>query len=328
MLRSKAVRVKREGQPVQDRVLGHADFLGRIGSLLAPVANWANQNPFQRWIMEKTLGIHRKRTLPRYAPEVFRRWFEKRAIAANDPEKRAALFYTCSVNFNEPQVGRACVRVLEKNRVELACPEQRCCGMPFLDGGDIEGATNNARLNVDAFYPLVEKGYDIVVPGPTCSYMLKQEYPVLLKDDRARKISERTFDVSEYLMLLHSEGKLDTEFAASAGRVAYQVPCHLRAQNIGYKARDLMELIPETAVHVIEKCAAMDGTWGLKRQYFDLSNRVAEPLLREIRGVKRDVVVSDCPLAGLQIRQGLGEKPLHPIQILERAYGLEDSEKS
>jgi Fe-S oxidoreductase len=227
------------------------------------------------------------------------------------------------VNYNDPLVGKACVRVLEKNRIDVACPEQRCCGMPFLDGGDIEAARDNARANVKSLYPLVQQGYDIVVPGPTCSYVLKRDYPQLIAGDEAGAVAARVFDICEYLMALHGQKKLDTGFIRGAGRVAYQIPCHLRAQNIGFKSRDLMELVPNTTVRVIEKCSAMDGTWGLKQQYFDLSMKVAEPLLREIRETENDLTVTDCPLSALQIKQGTGKQPLHPVQVLERAYGLE-----
>jgi Fe-S oxidoreductase len=325
MMRSKAVQVKREGQSLQDRFLGHADLIGRLGSFFAPLVNWANRNPFHRWFMEKVLCLHRDRLLPTYASETFRHWFDRRVIIRSAPNtgKNVALFYTCSVNFNEPEVGRACVKVLEKNGIRVACPEQRCCGMPFLDGGDIEATKNSARANIASLHALVKEGYDVVAPGPTCSYMLKREYPMLLKSDAAQEVAARTFDICEYLMGLHSAGKLDTRFVRGVGRVAYQIPCHLRAQNIGYKSRDLMQLIPDTTVHLIEKCSAIDGTWGLKQQYYDLSLKVAGPLLREIRETHHDLTVSDCPLAGLQMEQGLGQKTLHPIQVLERAYGLE-----
>ena len=178
-------------------------------------------------------------------------------------------------------------------------------------------------MNVDALSVLVQQGHDIVVPGPTCSYMLKREYPLLLNDDAARNVAARTYDICEYLMTLHSQGKLDTRFVKNIGPIAYQIPCHLRAQNIGYKSRDLMELIPNTTVRLIEKCSAIDGTWGLKRQYYDLSLKVAEPLIKEIRESRAELTVSDCFLAGLQIEQGLGRKTLHPIRVLERAYGLD-----
>lgn len=326
MFRSKAVQVKRDGQSLQDRVLGHVDKVGRFASFFAPLVNWANGNRLNRWLVEKFLGIHRDRQLPAYAAETFEQWFSRRSPARfQDTRAKAALFYTCSVNYNDPPLGKACVGVLEKNRVAVACPQQRCCGMPFLDGGDIEAAKANARANVSALYPLVQQGYDIVVPGPTCSYVLKRDYPLLAEGAETEAVSARTFDISEYLMKLHGEQKLDTRFVKGAGKIAYQIPCHLRAQNIGFKSRDLMELIPDTSVRVIEKCSAVDGTWGLKRQYFDLSMKVAEPLLRDIRESPGDLAVSDCPLSALQIKQGTGKQPLHPIQVLEMAYGLDGS---
>ena len=326
MLRSKAVQVKREGQPLDDRMLGKVELMGRIGTVFAPLSNWAIRNPLCRWLLEKICGIHRERLLPEYASETFRRWFDRRSLAEpSRGDKKAALFYTCSVNFNDPEVGKACIRVLEKNGVRVACPEQRCCGMPFLDGGDIDSTRASARSNIGSLYPLVQEGYDVVVPGPTCSYMLKREYPMLLSGKEVQSVAARTFDICEYLMRLHAEGKLDTHFARAVGRVAYQIPCHLRAQNIGYKSRDLMELIPDTSVRLIEKCAAIDGTWGLKRQYYDLSRKVAEPLLSEVQESQPDLTVSDCPLAGLQIREGTGKRTLHPVQVLAIAYGLEES---
>jgi Fe-S oxidoreductase len=325
MLRSKAVQVKRDGVSLQDRLLGQVDWMGRIGTLFAPIANWATTNRVNRWVMEKLFGIHRARILPRYASETFRSWFGKQN-RKNGAETagRVALFYTCTVNYNEPDTGRACVQVLEKNGIDVACPEQRCCGMPFLDGGDVEAARKNARANVDSLLALVQQGRDVVVPGPTCSYMLKQEYPHLLNDAAAREVAARTFDICEYLMALHGRGKLDTRFVKGAGEIAYQMPCHLRAQNIGYKSRDLLQLIPDTRVRLIEKCAAIDGTWGLKRQYYDLSRKVAAPLIEEIRECGAELTVSDCPLAGLEIQQGLNRTALHPIRILARAYGFDE----
>ena len=234
MLRSRAIQTKREGQSLQDRFLGQVDAIGRLGSLFAPLVNWLNRNSLNRWLMEKTIGIHRRRILPNYAAETFRKWFDKRASnRAAGAGRKVVLFYTCSVNFNEPEVGRACVRILEKNGVEVQCPEQRCCGMPFLDGGDIESTQNNAKVNVDSLHAWVAKGYDVVVPQPTCSYVLKQEYPWLLKSDATKAVAAKTFDVCEYLMSLHGEGKLDTRFVRGAGKIAYQMPCHFKSPKYG-----------------------------------------------------------------------------------------------
>jgi Fe-S oxidoreductase len=105
------------------------------------------------------------------------------------------------------------------------------------------------------------------------------------------------------------------------GRVAYQLPCHLRAQNLGEKSADVLRLTGAD-VMVIERCSAVDGTWGFKREYYELSMKVAEPLFRDVRDLRPDRVATDCPLAGLQIAQGTGMTPRHPVEVLAEAYGL------
>jgi glycerol-3-phosphate dehydrogenase subunit C len=323
MLRSRAARAKKEGVTLQDRILGMADAMGRFGSWLAPLSNWANNARLNRVLMESVLGIHRDRNLPAYHRTTFSKWFRRRPKppAGAEGGSKVAIFATCSVEFNDPGIGQAAVEVLERNGIDVAMPDQRCCGMPFLDGGDLDNALNVARSNVASLHAAVKQGRDIVVPGPTCSFTIKNEYPHMLGTEQAREVASRTYDICEYLMLRHKEGRLDTGFKSPAGRVAYHLPCHLRAQNIGYKSRDLMALIPGTEITMAERCSGVDGTWGFKKQYFDLSMNVALPLLREIDEARPDVTASDCPLACLQIEKGRGDKPLHPIQIVRRAYG-------
>jgi glycerol-3-phosphate dehydrogenase subunit C len=328
MLRARASRAKKEGVRLQDKILGMADAVGRLGSLFAPLSNWANRVRLNRILMESVLGIHRDRNLPEYHRETFSKWFRKRPAPAPVPggpagadRARVALFVTCSVEYNEPAIGRAAVEVLERNGIDVSLPDQRCCGMPFLDGGDIENALALARRNVASLAREVKEGREIVVPGPTCSFTLKNEYPHMLGTEEARSVAAATFDVSEYLMRRHREGKLDTKFHAPAGKVAYHLPCHLKAQNIGYKSRDLMALIPGTQVEMAEGCSGVDGTWGFKKQYFDLSLKVAGPLIEKIEAARPDVTASDCPLACMQIQKARGQKPLHPIQIVRKAYG-------
>jgi glycerol-3-phosphate dehydrogenase subunit C len=236
-----------------------------------------------------------------------------------------ALFYTCYVNYNDPQVGKACVEVLERSGVAVSCPEQRCCGMPFLDGGDIRAAKEKARFNLRSLLKAVEEGCDIVVPGPTCSYTLKQEYPRLLGPE-AEPVASRTYDVCEYLMGLHGQGALNTEFGSSPGKIVYHLPCHLKAQNIGYKSRDLMQLIPGATVEVVDRCSGHDGTWSVKKEYFEMSLKVGRRLFEEVREAQPALGASDCPLASLQIEQATGVRPVHPVQVLQAAYEPEKSE--
>lgn len=321
MLRGAAVRARREGVARRDRLLGDPDRVGRLGGLTAPFSNWANAFRPHRLFLERVVGIHRDRQLPPFAREPFSRWFARRRPAATGG-KRVALFATCSVEYHDPAVGKAAVAVLERNGLAVELPPQRCCGMPWLDGGDIGAALGKIEANVRSLARAVEQGCDIVVPGPTCSYVLKQEYPWLHGSPEARAVAARTFDLMEYLMRRHEAGRLETAFRAGGGRIAYQIPCHLRAQNIGFKSRDALALIPGARVGLIERCSGMDGTWGMKREFYELSLKVAEPLLRDLRESQADEIATDCPLSALQIGQALGRRPLHPVQILARAYGL------
>lgn len=324
MLRQKVVQVRQRGVSIQDRLLGHTDFIGRLGCLLSPLFNRLNRTRWSRRLMELLLGIHRDFPLPEYNAVPFDRWFRREGMqrlnADGVSHGKAVLFPTCSVNYNDVAVGQAAVRVLVKNRIEVAVEYPRCCGMPALDGGDLKTALDAARTNVRALGARVRAGFDIVVPGPTCSYVLKQEYPALLEDEESREVSSHTFDLSEYLMRLHGEGRLNVEFSRVPGSVVYHLPCHLKAQNLGFKSRDLMRLTG-AEVTMIERCSAVDGTWGMKSKYHELSLRWAKPLLDDVQAAQADIVATDCPLSALRIYQGTGRRSLHPVQVLDRAYG-------
>jgi Fe-S oxidoreductase len=195
--------------------------------------------------------------------------------------------------------------------------------MPYLDGGDLAAATRNAARNLAALRPLVEQGATVVVPQPTCSYVLKREYPMLVPGAAAETVAAATQDLFEYLAGRHRQGQLATDFRGpTPGRIAYQVPCHLRAQNIGFKTRDVLSLIPGADVHTIESCTAMDGTWGMKKEYWPISLRYAKRVAEKMEAAKPDTLVTDCSLSALQIEAARGERPRHPASVLREAYGL------
>jgi Fe-S oxidoreductase len=324
MLRAKAARARQEGVTRQDAWLGDVDRVGALGSATAPLSNWANGFKPHRVLLEKAVGVHRDRNLPRFHHQTFARWFRRRGPRPAEGGRKTAFFYTCSVNYNEPQLGRDAVSVLEKNGCAVSCPEQVCCGMPFLDGGDLDAARANARRNLDALLPLVKDGADVVVPQPTCSYVLKKEYPVLLPGDAdVAKVASASRDFFEYLAARRTEGTLATDFTGPGpGKVAYQMPCHLRAQNMGYKTRDVLQLIPGTRVTVVEKCTAMDGTWGMKKEYYPISLEFARRAVRDMDAAEPTTYATDCSLSALQIEAVRGQKPAHPISLLRAAYGL------
>jgi Fe-S oxidoreductase len=172
---------------------------------------------------------------------------------------------------------------------------------------------------------LVDEGYDIVGPVPSCVLMFKQELPLMFPDDeQVKKVAEAIYDPFEYLMLRQKDGKLNTDFKKSLGTVAYHMACHLRVQNIGYKTKDCLELVPDTKVVLIERCSGHDGTYAVKKEYHETSVKICKPVVTRVKGAKPDHYGSDCPMAGHQIEHGLGEDkaPEHPLSLLRLAYGI------
>ncbi len=329
MLRGKAIEAKKHGVPLRDKMLSRTDLLGIVSTKVAPLVNWTLESKPFRILMEKTVGIHKERNLPKYSSQTFSSWYKRHKTQGTRVEKsdnrespKVVFFHTCSVNYNDVDTGKAAIQVLEKNGVHVEVPPQKCCGMPYLDGGDVDNAKKHAAYNLGQLADYVKKGYDVVSPGPSCSCLMKQEYPMLSDNPDAKLVAAHTFDMMEYLARLNKEGKLSTDFKKPQGNVTYHLPCHLKAQNIGFKSRDVLELIPDTKVDVVAKCSGHDGTWSLKKEYFKMSLEVGKPLFDKF--IDGGSPASDCPLAQLQIEKGSGAKPRHPIQILRDAYGLEE----
>jgi glycerol-3-phosphate dehydrogenase subunit C len=325
MLWGKHLRAKEKRPNLRDRLLANVERIGRLGGLVAPLLNWANRNHPFRWILEKIMGIHRERLLPNFHTQTFSTWFRRSVsppATKSESSEKVALFYTCYVNHHAPEVGQATIQVLQKNQVDVICPQQQCCGMPFFDTGDMQTVLQKAKTNLSALSKAVDAGYKIVSPMPTCSLMLKKEYPDLIGTEEAKKVAANTYDLCEYLMTLESQGRLSKDFVSNPGQIAYQIPCHLRDQNIGYKTRDLMKLIPGAQIEVIEKCSGHDGAFGVKKEYYPLSLKVGRKAISAIESSNADLVVSDCSLSSLALRQETEKITMHPIEVLKHAYGI------
>jgi glycerol-3-phosphate dehydrogenase subunit C len=328
VLESRHVRMQETGLPLRERLLSNPDALGRLASAVAPVANFMNTLPLARWGMEKALGVAARKDLPRFVHQTFTRWFATRAapVRTAAPVARVVLFPTCSVEWSRPEIGKAAVAVLEKNGVEVAVAYPQCCGMPLFDVGDIAGADEARRTFVASMKSWVEKGYTIVTPGPSCSLMVKKEYPWLAVrsgglDADTADVAKNTRDLLEFLAELKAQGLLSLDFPNAPKSVAYHLPCHLQVQNMGYKSRDLLAATG-ALVTMVEKCSGHDGTWAMKAEYFDESMKVGKKLFDGLAAAEADVIASDCALAGIQIHQGMKVPVKHPIEVLRDAYGL------
>jgi glycerol-3-phosphate dehydrogenase subunit C len=271
--------------------------------------------------MEKATGIDRRWIMPTYERRPFSKELARHAAPAGD-RPRALLFTTCFVEYSEAETARALVQVLERNGFAVESGYEACCGAPFLHGGDLERARKNAARVAAALAPAARAGTPIVVPGPTCSYQLKKEFPELAPGEDARVVAANTFDAGEFLWKLHAEGRLSREFVRPLGRVAYHLPCHLKSQNIGFRSLSLLKLAGAD-VEMLDHCSGVDGTWGMKARWYDASHKVARKLLDGVRELQPARVATDCPLAALRILEGTGHKAVHPVVLLREAYGLE-----
>jgi len=314
------------------RLLARTDQQGVVATAFAPVVNATAKFGPARFAMEKVTGIARDRLLPTFQRVRFSKWFRSRdrtGAAATPKVERGpvALFPTCLVEYQQPAIGKAAVAVLERNGYTCELPEgQVCCGMPWLDAGDADKFREAAQRNVDALLPAVEAGRSIVVPQPTCAYTLKEEYPAFLGTDAARQVAAATFDAAEFLMNAHKTEKLDTEFEGRTYEsIVWHAACHYRAQQIGPRSSQLMQLTG-AKVQMVERCSAIDGTWGLRAENQELARRVAKPLMEKIRESDAQLVAGDCQLANVAIEESSGKRPVHPLQVLARAYGVEEDE--
>jgi glycerol-3-phosphate dehydrogenase subunit C len=306
MLRASAIRKRADGRKIVDHVFGRTDLLGRLATTAAPIANKTIEKPGSpvRKLMAKTLGISSQRMLPPYAKQRFSSWFKKRTPALRgERQAKVAVFPTCVVEYQNPQIGKDLVAVYEHNGVSCSVPEGvGCCGAPWLHSGDFDAFRDQARKNIAPLADAVRSG------------------------DDAKLIGAHTFDSSEYLWKLHKgeNTSLDTEFSGTVpATTTYHVPCHLQAQQIGLKSRDLMKLTG-TKLSLVNKCSGIDGTWGYREENYEIAKKVAKPMGEAIRAAGSECVTGDCHLANGAIAEETGQQSLHPLTFLRRAYGLSE----
>ncbi len=334
MLRAKAKRFRDQGASRRDRLLAATDTIGKLAGIpvVVQAVNATNRSKTGRYVLEKTLGVHRDAPIPRYYSKTARKRLTRKQGADGEQAQATAttrgkvvLFTTCYGNRNMPSLNEDLVAVFEHNGIPVALAEQEvCCGMPKFELGDLEAVARSKDANIPILAAWVDRGWDIVTPIPSCTLMFKQELPLMFPDDAdVAKVRRAMFDPFEYLMLRRKDGKLRTDFKNSLGKVSYQVPCHLRVQNIGLKTRDLLSLAPDTQVEAIERCSGHDGTYAVKKEFHAISKKIARPVVRKVKQSDAAHFVSDCPMAAEQIAQELeNQEPEHPLGLLRLAYGI------
>lgn len=333
MLRAKSYKYRKQGAGLRDRVISNTDSVGRAASIpvVDVTVNALNGNTGFRKALENTAGIHHEAPLPKYHSNTMRRRAKRYAktiepTPAGDTTGKVALFLTCHGNYNSPEIGEDFFRVFQHNGIHIeAVPREVCCGMPRFELGDLQTVAAHKEKNIPVLADLVDKGYDITASIPSCVLMFKQELPLMFPgDEQVQKVQRAFYDPFEYLFLRHKAGLLNTDFRQSLGDISYHVACHMRVQNIGYKTRDILNLVPDTQVQAQERCSGHDGTYAVKVESRDNSVKIARPLVRRLDQQQGQHLISDCPLAATQIGHlsEQHETAQHPMTLLRMAYGL------
>jgi glycerol-3-phosphate dehydrogenase subunit C len=324
---AKAKYLDEKGRPLRDWLLMHAYLLAPLGSLLSPVVNGLLRNSAIKWVADRVLKIEKRRELPGYESPTFRQWFSGRVPVNRD--KKIAYFYGCYTNTNEVVVGKATVEVLEAYGFDVLLPPQKCCGIPMLGNGDFEGARRLGLWNVPSFLKTIRSGADILFSSTSCGYMIKHDYSRLLAIPGAEEVAEHIFDLFEFLRHLRESGDLKMPFKKIPLKAAYFAPCHLRSLGIGLPALEILRLIPGLEIENIEAdCCGMGGTYGFKKEKYDISEEIGRDLAEAINRLKPEIVLTDCEGCRMQIRHLTGLKVVHPVQILRDALLKQDVEGS
>jgi len=334
MLRAKAVKFEKNEVKQRDKLITSTDRIGKLASIpiVVNVVNAANQNKTIRRVLDSQLGIHNEAVIPAYHTETARKKFAQQkhdasgVQACGETTGKVAIFTTCYGNYNRPDLVNDLVDVLEHNNVAVTmASKENCCGMPKLELGDLKEVERLKNNNIPQLVKLIDEGWDVIAPVPSCVLMFKQELPLMFPDDEeVAKVRDAIFDPFEYLMLRHKSKLLKTEFKGELGQVSYQVACHLRVQNIGLKTKEVLELIPNTLVNAIERCSGHDGTYALKSEFHDIAKKIAKPVVNRVKKAEADVFSSDCPMAADHIASGLEDESnvKSPISLLKQAYGI------
>ena len=324
MLRAKAIQFKKGETKLSHKVLTSPQKVGAIASkpVISPVVNWSNKNKTLRKITQKVLGVHEEAVVPTYHTKRLSKVFVEES---SDSQFKVAIFGTCYGEYNDPKTVIDLVDVLRHNNVEVKLIKKtQCCGMPKMELGDLDSVVKYAKENIDPLIELVNDGYKLIAPIPSCVLMFKNELPMILHDNEDIKaISEAFFDPFEYLSLLIESNQFDDKFKAIDKEILYQVACHQRVQNIGAHTKKILGLIPDLDVNIAERCSGHDGTYGVRKETHTYSVKIGMPVAKKINDTT-DLVVSDCVMAGNHVAHIASQdiESIHPISLVKLAYGL------
>ena len=323
----------REGNFI-DAQLSKTDFNGKFGVRFSSIINWMTnkKNKFFRYILEKFTKIDISARLPKFNKINLFAFIKEKSKSIRYKivqEKKVIIFSTCYAGYNDSDIGKALINVLEKNKIYFEEGYTECCKMPQLEQGNVLDVKKSALKTASNLVKKIDDGFKVITPIASCALMLKSHWPLLCPDnDDVIKLSKNTMDIDEFLFDLHNKGNLNLDFKSLNKKITLHTACHSRAQNIGAKSFNLLNLITNEKNINVEKCSGHGGTWGIKKKWNKTARKIGLPAARQVFKNKDTVISSTCPLAALHLKDINDDKELvnyndkiyHPIELISKAY--------
>ena len=326
MVEAKAQFYATNGMRISDWLLTRLDWLYELAGRMPNMTNRMLQSRSARWMLDKIVGIAQGRKLPLFSKSSFSRWSQRQKLnrQSKQQSRKIVYFVDAFVNWNDVELGKAFVKVLEHNGIDVVVPSgQNVSGMSLISEGSVIRAKRLAQKNVELLAEWVRQGYKIVTTEPSAALALRHEYLNLLDDQDAELVAENTTDATNFLLELHLSGDLELDFRPVNAAIGYHLPCHQRALGEEIPAMKLLRLIPGRQVEMIEKgCSGMAGTFGIKRKNYLRSLRMGFALINAMRSTDIIAGTTECSTCKIQMEQGTTKPTVHPIKILAMAYGL------
>jgi FAD/FMN-containing dehydrogenase/Fe-S oxidoreductase len=305
------------GLPLRNRLFGRIERLSRFAARLPTISNWMVQVPFNRWLMEKVLGIDRRRPLPAFAPQTFTDWFARRPVPAAAPRGEVVLFHDTFVTHNTPEIGHAAVQLLEAAGYRVVLVDRKCCGRPLISKGMLAEAREHAAWNVARLHPYAARGVAIVGLEPSCLLTLRDEYVDLLRTDEARAVAKQSALLEQFFLRERERG-LTLPFKPGVREALLHGHCHQKAMVGTAPTVGVLTWAGYTVTEVDSGCCGMAGSFGFEREHYDIS--VALGNRRLAPTVKATPATTEVVAPGISCRQQIqhlaGRRAKHPAEVL------------
>ncbi len=325
LIQAARIKYDKSAPKLRDMMLASTDFMGRMARPFAPIVNGITSLGITKTVLDATLKIDRERTFPKYSAHGFESWLWRHSREQSAFEEQVAYYHGCYVNYNYPQLGKDLVKVLNALGVGVQLLQgEKCCGIAMITNGMSDKARKNAAKNMEALAKAVDKGLGIVTTSTTCTLTLRDEYPQLLGVDNTY-VRDSINLATRFIFEKISKGA-ELHFRPDFKmKVAYHVPCHLEKLGWGVFSEKLMRMIPGLEFTLLDSaCCGIAGTYGFKKENYNVSQEIGAPLFEQIRLVDPDVVACDCETCKWQIEMSTGYKVMHPVSILAKALANQD----